>query len=84
MQITGEHNGTDLTSAAPPLSVLPGSPVPAARVRTGPRVGLNPRLGEAFGRPWRWWVADSAAVSAYRPGGSRPGRLTSNEARSQT
>ncbi len=79
MRITGEDNGTDLTLGRPPLALLAGTEVPDANVRTGPRVGLNPNLGDAFGWPWRWWVADSPAVSAYRGGRSR-----SRKARSDT
>ena len=74
MEITGQDNGTDLTLGEPPLSIVAGRPVPDARVRTGPRVGLNPKLGEAFDWPWRWWVADSPAVSTYRVGGARSKR----------
>ncbi len=69
--ITGEHNGLDLTAGSPPLALLEGVPVADGDVRVGPRVGLNPRLGEAAERPWRWWIADSPAVSTFRPGGMR-------------
>ena len=41
------------------------------QVRTGPRVGLNPRMGEAADWPWRLWVDGSPAVSPFRPGGLR-------------
>ena len=34
-------------SAGPRLPMLRGTPVADAEVRTGPRVGLNPRLGDA-------------------------------------
>jgi DNA-3-methyladenine glycosylase len=71
LAVTGLDNGTDLTLGRPPLTVLAGVPVPASAVRTGPRVGLNPRLGEAAQWPWRWWVAASPAVSTFRPGGVR-------------
>jgi DNA-3-methyladenine glycosylase len=33
-------------------------------VRTGPRVGV----AAAHDTPWRFWLADSPAVSPYRPG----------------
>lgn len=78
LQITGEANGSDLTLGRPPLWLQAGEPVPDDRVRTGPRVGLNPLLGEAFTWPWRWWVADSAAVSTFRPGGLRARRARSD------
>lgn len=64
-----EHNGLDLTSAASPVRLLPGDPVPAARLCSGPRVGV----AAAHDRPWRFWVHGSAAVSPYRRGG-RGGR----------
>lgn len=41
----------------------PGTAVPAAAVRTGPRVGLR----DAADRPWRFWVDGDPTVSAYRP-----------------
>jgi DNA-3-methyladenine glycosylase len=69
--VTGEYTGTDLTRAGSPLRLLRGDPVPDSEVRTGPRVGLNPRLGAAAEWPWRWWVAGSPAVSVFRPGGLR-------------
>jgi DNA-3-methyladenine glycosylase len=47
--------------------VLPGEPVPAERIRTGPRVGLS----AAAERPWRFWVDGDRSVSAYRPGKPR-------------
>jgi DNA-3-methyladenine glycosylase len=69
--VTGEDTGVDLTAASSPLTLRAGEPVPGGDVMTGPRVGLNPRLGEAAWWPWRWWVASSPAVSVFRPGGSR-------------
>jgi DNA-3-methyladenine glycosylase len=81
MQITGDANGTDVTRGVtpdgPPLALLVGQAVPEAAVRTGPRVGLNPRMGEAAERPWRWWVDGSAAVSTFRAGRRRPGKARS-------
>lgn len=78
MNITGVDNGIDLTLGRPPLAVLAGPPVAEVDVRTGPRVGLNPKLGDAFHCPWRWWVADSPAVSSYRGGRSRPRKARSD------
>jgi DNA-3-methyladenine glycosylase len=69
--ISGEQNGLDLTLGGSVLTLLPGAPVADDNVRVGPRVGLNPRLGEAAEWPWRWWIADSPAVSTFRPGGLR-------------
>ncbi len=57
-----EHNGLDLTDPSSPVRLLPGDPVPAEQVRTGPRVGV----AAAPDRPWRFWVSGSPAVSAYR------------------
>jgi DNA-3-methyladenine glycosylase len=71
LSITGEQNGLDLTRADAGLVVLPGEPVAAENIRVGPRVGLNPRMGQAAQWPWRWWIADSPAVSSFRPGGLR-------------
>ncbi|HEU0089671.1 MAG TPA: DNA-3-methyladenine glycosylase [Pseudonocardiaceae bacterium] len=57
-----EHNGLDLTDPTSPVRLLPGVPVPAELVCTGPRVGVS----AAQDRPWRFWVQGSPAVSAYR------------------
>jgi len=62
-----EANGVDLTDPASPVRLLAGTPVPAAEVRTGPRVGV----ATAADTPWRFWVAGSPAVSDYRRGGRR-------------
>jgi DNA-3-methyladenine glycosylase len=68
-----EHNGLDLTDPSSPVRLLPGDPIPATQVRTGPRVGV----AAAHERPWRFWVHGSPAVSAYRrhraPGAARAG-----------
>lgn len=56
------HNGADLIDPASPIRLLAGDPVPEAEVRVGPRVGV----AAAKDMPWRFWVADSAAVSPYR------------------
>jgi DNA-3-methyladenine glycosylase len=71
MQMDGSGNGLDVTLGRPPLTVLSADPVPDEFVRTGPRVGLNPRMGEAAHWPWRYWDARSRAVSPFRPGGLR-------------
>jgi len=59
------QNGADL--AGGPLTLTVPTAVPAADVRTGPRVGL--RL--AADRPWRFWVAGERSVSTYRPAVAR-------------
>jgi DNA-3-methyladenine glycosylase len=57
-----EHNGVDLVDPTSPVRLLPGDPVPASQVCTGPRVGV----AAAKDRPWRFWVDGSQAVSTYR------------------
>lgn len=57
-----EHNGLDLADPTSPVRLLPGDPVPASRVCTGPRIGV----ATAQDRPWRFWVDGSQAVSIYR------------------
>lgn len=59
-----EHNGMDLTDPASPVRLLRGESIPAADIRTGPRVGV----AAAQDRAWRFWVHGSPAVSAYRRG----------------
>ena len=58
-------NGAVLTEApgAPAPHLGLGDPLPADRIRTGPRVGLR----AAADRPWRFWVEGDPHVSAYRP-----------------
>ena len=58
------HDGSDLTRGS---LVLTAAEVPAAGVRTGPRVGL--RL--AAERPWRFWLDGDPSVSTYRPAVAR-------------
>ena len=77
-EIDGSANGADVSGDESPLRVTAGEPVGEEFVRTGPRVGLNPRLGDAADWPWRWWDARSPAVSVFRPGG-----LRAREARSK-
>jgi DNA-3-methyladenine glycosylase len=71
LAVTGEFTGDDLTAPGSPLTLRAGERVPDQDVMNGPRVGLNPRLGDAAWWPWRWWVASSPAVSTFRPGGLR-------------
>jgi len=68
-------NGVDLTDPASPVRLYAGDPV--ADVRVGPRVGV----ATAAEVPWRFWVADSPAVSAYRRGGKRRVVISDNMTR---
>ncbi|GAA2409226.1 DNA-3-methyladenine glycosylase [Streptomyces glaucosporus] len=58
-------NGADVCGDAPdaPLRILTGTPVPAERIRTGPRTGVG---GEGAVHPWRYWIAGDPSVSPYR------------------
>ena len=59
--LDGKHDGADLCAGGSPVRLLAGAP-PAA-VGSGPRVGVS---GDGAVVPWRWWDANSPAVSAYR------------------
>jgi DNA-3-methyladenine glycosylase len=61
--LSGVHDGLDVVGNGP-LRVLAGEPVPAASVRTGPRVGVS---GPGGVPPWRFWVDGEPTVSVYRP-----------------
>ena len=61
--LTGVHDGLDVCGAGP-LRVLPGEPVAADDVRTGPRVGVS---GAGGVPPWRFWADGEPTVSVYRP-----------------
>lgn len=65
--LTGTATGTDLLDPAAPIRLLTGAPVPAAAVRTGPRVGV----AVAAEVPWRLWIDGDPTVSPYRPGTRR-------------
>ena len=57
------QNGADAVSPASPLRVFaPLTPVPAADVSHGPRVGVS----RAADVPWRFWITGDPAVSPYR------------------
>ncbi len=60
--IDGRANGTALLDGSGPLKLSPGDPVPAARIATGPRVGV----AAAHDVAWRFWVASDPTVSPYR------------------
>ena len=57
-----QYNGLDLVDPSSPVRLLPGDPVSAAQICTGPRVGV----AAAHDLPWRFWVHGSPAVSPYR------------------
>lgn len=61
-------NGIDLFSTRSPIRLELASTHPAA---CGPRVGIS----TAADRPWRFWLPDEPAVSAYRrsPRAPKPG-----------
>jgi DNA-3-methyladenine glycosylase len=63
-------DGTSLLDGTGPALLLPGTPVDAERIRSGPRVGVR---GGAE-TPWRFWLAGEPTVSSYRPAVSRPRR----------
>jgi DNA-3-methyladenine glycosylase len=69
MEIDRQLSGADITVA--PLYFLRGdSPLPAVRIASGPRIGID-YAGEWADRPWRFWVADSPAVSRVQRAGSK-------------
>jgi DNA-3-methyladenine glycosylase len=55
-------DGVDVCDPGGPLRALDGTPVPAGRIRTGPRTGVN----GAKDVPWRFWVDGEPSVSPYR------------------
>lgn len=59
--------GTDLLAGGPLSLDLPTDPPDAARLRTGPRVGLRGPGGDGTAYPWRFWLEGEATVSTYRP-----------------
>ena len=65
-----EQYGIDLTDPASPVRLYAGEPVPRSSVSSGPRVGV----AAAATLPWRFWLADSPAVSPYRAAVARPRR----------
>ena len=61
-------NGLDLTDPVSRVRLHTGEPVAPVVVRSGPRVGV----AAGHDTPWRFWLADSPAVSVYRPGRGAP------------
>ena len=57
-------NGLDLCSPTSPLRLHRGAPLDDDAVMCGPRVGIT----IATVRPWRFWIAGSPSVSAFRSG----------------
>ncbi|MDQ6650583.1 MAG: DNA-3-methyladenine glycosylase [Actinomycetota bacterium] len=66
--VDGACDGVDVTAAPAALQVAAGEPVAAARVRSGPRVGV---AGAGAATPWRFWVDGEPTVSVYRPAAVR-------------
>jgi DNA-3-methyladenine glycosylase len=62
LAIDRDLNGADVCAPGGPLRVLDGPAVPAGRIRTGPRTGVN----GAKDIPWRFWVDGEPSVSPYR------------------
>ncbi|MFD5753637.1 DNA-3-methyladenine glycosylase [Streptomyces sp. NPDC127033] len=57
-------NGTDVCAGpGHPLSILTGTPVTKAQVRSGPRTGVG---GDGATHPWRFWIDGDPSVSPYR------------------
>lgn len=68
LALTGELSGVDACMPqGPVLFEAPLAHVPAATVRTGPRVGVSGAGGEEAAYPWRFWLTGEPTVSAYRP-----------------
>jgi len=59
------QNGADLTSGG--LVILAGDEVPPRCIRASPRIGVDYAGDDAL-MPWRFFVADSPAVSGRRRG----------------
>jgi DNA-3-methyladenine glycosylase len=79
MGINGAEDGVDLDPRPGrdlwSLTLQPAeSPVDAARIRSGPRVGVSGPGGDGEAFPWRFWIDGEPTVSAYRPG--KPRRRT--------
>ncbi len=58
--------GLDLTTSS--LFIEDAPTIPDARVRVGPRIGVE-YAGAWAAHPWRFWVADSISVSRRRQSG---------------
>jgi len=61
--VDGTANGSFLLDGGGPVRLsAPRRPAPAARVRSGPRVGV----AAAHDVPWRFWLDGEPTVSTYR------------------
>ncbi len=69
LAVDGGHNGIDVLDPEGPFRLVERDQ--AATVSVGPRVGIT---GESEDWPWRFWVADDATVSRWRPGKQRASR----------
>ncbi|HBO55169.1 MAG TPA: DNA-3-methyladenine glycosylase [Janibacter terrae] len=70
--LDGDDDGAAVVGRGARLVLrAPAEPVPAERIRTGPRVGVSGPGGDAEAFPWRYWIDGDPTVSAYRPGGPR-------------
>ncbi|WP_216913088.1 DNA-3-methyladenine glycosylase [Nocardia noduli] len=70
MGITLADYGTDLLDRSAPVRLALHEPIAPERIASGPRVGVS----LAAEVTWRFWLPESAAVSAYRrsPRAPRP------------
>jgi DNA-3-methyladenine glycosylase len=62
--IDGTYGGVDLFDGRSPLQLALSPPADPAAIRIGPRVGVG---GAGAATPWRFWLAEEATVSVYRP-----------------
>jgi DNA-3-methyladenine glycosylase len=86
LAIDHAQNGADLCDPAGALRLRGGGDSAgsgAESAGTQPRIEAGPRVGisKAADLPWRFWLAQDATVSAYRPSGPRSGRRETSSAR---
>ena len=63
LAVDRSHDGADAVGPASPLRALAAvTPVPAAEISRGPRVGVS----RAADRAWRFWITGEPTVSPYR------------------
>ena len=75
LDLDGRRTGADVCAPdSPAVFRAPADDVDAARVRTGPRVGVSGTGGDAQAHPWRFWLDDEPTVSVYRPAKPRARR----------
>lgn len=70
LAVSLNDNGVDLFAARSWLRLEPRPAGTTVRVLTGPRVGIS----KANDRPWRFWDADSPAVTRFRSRRPRSGK----------